>query len=156
MKVQKRRNCLTFSCGQRLDALLHRGVRRHLANDRFIELSKFFVLGHGGARVMGWPMLHLRLLIAVALLQAIAVLPSTAGKRVALVIGNSDYALAPLSNPKNDADDLAAKLELLRNEPDLAPRMGESGRKWLEEELGPDRHYERLMDLYTSVTGSSK
>ena len=36
-----------------------------------------------------------------------------AGNRVALVIGNSDYALAPLENPKNDADDVAAVLKRL-------------------------------------------
>ncbi len=55
-----------------------------------------------------------------------------------------------------DSEDLADKLELLRNQPDLAQRMGESGRKWLEEEFGPDQHYQRLMDLYESVTGSTK
>ena len=37
-----------------------------------------------------------------------------AGNRVALVIGNSDYALAPLENPKNDADDVAAVLKRLQ------------------------------------------
>jgi formylglycine-generating enzyme required for sulfatase activity len=36
-----------------------------------------------------------------------------AGKRVALVIGNSAYALAPLENPRNDADDIAAALKRL-------------------------------------------
>jgi uncharacterized caspase-like protein len=34
-------------------------------------------------------------------------------KRVALVIGNSDYALAPLDTPKNDADDITAALQRL-------------------------------------------
>ena len=33
-----------------------------------------------------------------------------ADNRVALVIGNSNYAVAPLENPKNDADDVAAAL----------------------------------------------
>ena len=37
-----------------------------------------------------------------------------AEKRVALVIGNSTYALAPLTNPKNDADDVAAALKRLK------------------------------------------
>jgi len=36
-----------------------------------------------------------------------------AEKRVALVVGNSAYALAPLTNPRNDADDLAAALRRL-------------------------------------------
>ena len=39
-----------------------------------------------------------------------------AEKRVALVIGNSAYALAPLGNPKNDAHDLAAALKRLEFE----------------------------------------
>ena len=34
-------------------------------------------------------------------------------RRVALVIGNSDYAIAPLDNPKNDADDVSAALQRL-------------------------------------------
>src|SRR5258706_9434357 len=37
-----------------------------------------------------------------------------AEKRVALVIGNSDYNLAPLTNPANDADDLVMALKRLR------------------------------------------
>jgi WD40 repeat protein len=89
----------------------HHRIRRHLANRIIIELSKFSVLGHGGARVMGWPMLHLRLLIAVALFQAILVLPSTAERRIALVIGNSAYLNAgALANPVNDATDTAQVL----------------------------------------------
>ncbi len=37
-----------------------------------------------------------------------------AEKRVALVIGNSNYTLAPLTSPKNDADDVAAALRRLQ------------------------------------------
>ena len=37
-----------------------------------------------------------------------------AGKRVALVIGNSAYPKAPLTNPKNDAEDVAAALRRLQ------------------------------------------
>src|SRR5262249_20849785 len=36
-----------------------------------------------------------------------------ADKRVALVIGNSKYQLAPLPNPTNDADDIASALQRL-------------------------------------------
>jgi uncharacterized caspase-like protein len=39
-----------------------------------------------------------------------------AEKRVALVIGNSEYALGPLKNPVNDADDLAEALKRLHFE----------------------------------------
>jgi formylglycine-generating enzyme required for sulfatase activity/uncharacterized caspase-like protein len=37
-----------------------------------------------------------------------------AEKRVALVIGNASYSLAPLENPRNDADDVAAALKRLQ------------------------------------------
>ena len=39
-----------------------------------------------------------------------------AEKRVALVIGNSNYLLAPLTNPANDADDITAALQRLQFE----------------------------------------
>jgi formylglycine-generating enzyme required for sulfatase activity len=57
-------------------------------------------------------MLHVvaRILAPVVLLLC-TTLDTLAAKRVALVIGNSAYALAPLSNPKNDADDVAAALQ---------------------------------------------
>ena len=40
--------------------------------------------------------------------------PALADKRVALVVGNSAYSFAPLSNPLNDASDIAAALRRLR------------------------------------------
>jgi uncharacterized caspase-like protein len=39
-----------------------------------------------------------------------------AAKRVALVIGNSNYRIGQLTNPKNDAEDVAAVLERLNFE----------------------------------------
>jgi uncharacterized caspase-like protein len=59
------------------------------------------------------------LLVAVAVVCAIA--PSTSeaqeGKRIALVIGNSAYQnLSGLTNPNNDATDIAAKLKSLKFE----------------------------------------
>lgn len=53
-----------------------------------------------------------RLLSVLILL--LAAQSAFAEKRVALVIGNSDYALAPLTNPMNDADDLTAALQRLQ------------------------------------------
>jgi uncharacterized caspase-like protein len=54
------------------------------------------------------------LLVAFALALAIAPLHAHAEKRVALVIGNSAYAHVPqLANPKNDAADMADKLEAM-------------------------------------------
>jgi formylglycine-generating enzyme required for sulfatase activity len=38
---------------------------------------------------------------------------SSAGRRVALVVGNRDYRVRPLTNPLNDADDMAAALRQL-------------------------------------------
>jgi formylglycine-generating enzyme required for sulfatase activity len=51
-------------------------------------------------------------LVLAALLPAAAP-AATAEKRLALVIGNGKYPSAPLSNPANDAEDMAAVLEKL-------------------------------------------
>jgi hypothetical protein len=56
-------------------------------------------------------MLRFRFLIAVLLMQALAVVPAAAGKRIALVIGNAAYTQAgALTNPVNDAADIAKAL----------------------------------------------
>ncbi len=53
-----------------------------------------------------------RILLAVLLMPAIFSLPAAAEKRVALVIGNSNYAQVPaLSNPVNDANDISSALK---------------------------------------------
>ena len=53
----------------------------------------------------------MRYLLAVLLMIAATVTPALAEKRVALVIGNSNYSLlSPLSNPKNDAALMAGTL----------------------------------------------
>ena len=57
-----------------------------------------------------------RAVIGIAILLLCAPRDALAGKRVALVIGNSDYALATLTNPRNDADDVAAALQRLQFE----------------------------------------
>ncbi len=51
--------------------------------------------------------------IVVLLLLVFVSAPALAAQRVALVIGNSRYASAPLKNPVNDASDMAAKLREL-------------------------------------------
>lgn len=48
-------------------------------------------------------------------------------KRVALVIGNSNYPQAPLTNPVNDATDMAAKLRLLGFDVTLQTNLSHSG-----------------------------
>lgn len=56
----------------------------------------------------------LRALCCALVLSILAITPAAATKRVALVIGNGDYAhTGTLSNPKNDAADIAVKLEAL-------------------------------------------
>ena len=55
--------------------------------------------------------MHIRLAILVWTILAAALTPALAEKRVALVIGNSDYQnVAPLTNPANDAAAIAAIL----------------------------------------------
>ncbi len=56
-----------------------------------------------------------RIVIAVSIVAG-AAHAALAEKRVALVVGNSAYVLAPLENPRNDADDVSAALKRLRFE----------------------------------------
>ena len=56
----------------------------------------------------------IRMALCALVLALLATLPAQAGKRVALVMGNSAYINAPaLPNPRNDAEDMAAALEKL-------------------------------------------
>lgn len=55
----------------------------------------------------------LTLLALVAAIHAGAMTAPTSGNKYALIIGNSDYAEAPLKNPVNDANDIAATLQEL-------------------------------------------
>jgi uncharacterized caspase-like protein len=62
--------------------------------------------------------------------QAVAAAPSSQnlGRRVALIIGNSDYKAMPtLQNPKNDAADIAAALKNLGFETVLATDLDRTG-----------------------------
>jgi uncharacterized caspase-like protein len=53
-----------------------------------------------------------RILLAILLMPVILSLPAAAEKRVALIIGNSNYAQVPaLPNPVNDANDIASALK---------------------------------------------
>jgi len=49
--------------------------------------------------------------------------------------------------PKN-VEDLRAKISQLVNNPAEIERMGRNARRFVEDELNPDKHYERLMQIY--------
>lgn len=72
---------------------------------------------------------YLKVLTAlVASLVGIFVSPADAGNRIALVIGNSNYENTPaLSNPVNDADDLAAALRRVGFDVDLERNLTKQG-----------------------------
>jgi glycosyltransferase involved in cell wall biosynthesis len=55
-----------------------------------------------------------------------------------------------LFNP-GDAEDLAKKIKLLWNDPDLRVRLGENGRKKLETQYSPEVYYRKLMAVYEQV-----
>ncbi|NOQ15881.1 MAG: hypothetical protein GQ581_02370 [Methyloprofundus sp.] len=63
-------------------------------------------------------------------------IPSVTMNRTALVLGNSDYKLMPLSNPKNDATDIAAKLKSLGFQVILATDKNKKEVKNLIREFG--------------------
>lgn len=56
----------------------------------------------------------LRLFGAICLIVGLWLTPASAERRIALVVGNSDYQhVGKLANPRNDAEDLSRHLELL-------------------------------------------
>jgi hypothetical protein len=57
-------------------------------------------------------------------------------KRYALIIGNSDYKIGPLRNPKNDANDMAASLKSLGFEVSLHINQGQEDMKRSIREFG--------------------
>jgi glycosyltransferase involved in cell wall biosynthesis len=50
-----------------------------------------------------------------------------------------------------NAEDLASKLRELRADRDLARKLGRQARAFFDERNDPDRHYERLMEIYERV-----
>lgn len=54
-----------------------------------------------------------------------------------------------------DADQLAACVRVLVEEPEVGRRWGESGRARAEREFAPEAHYDRLMELYRKVLGAA-
>jgi glycosyltransferase involved in cell wall biosynthesis len=67
---------------------------------------------------------------------------------VSVVVRDGENGL--LFEPGNAAD-LAAKLDALAADPDRARRMGLAGRRLVEEEHSPERHYEALMKAFDAA-----
>ncbi|HRD77334.1 MAG TPA: caspase family protein, partial [Hyphomicrobiaceae bacterium] len=65
-----------------------------------------------------------RVLAAVLVALLVAAPAHAQGKRVALVIGNSAYAVGPLANPGNDADAIATALKALDFDVTLQKNLG--------------------------------
>jgi glycosyltransferase involved in cell wall biosynthesis len=67
---------------------------------------------------------------------------------VSVVVRDGENGL--LFEPGNAAD-LAAKLDALAADPDRARRMGLAGRRLVEEEHSPERHYKALMKAFDAA-----
>lgn len=50
-----------------------------------------------------------------------------------------------------NALDLRAKIQMLLNDPEKLNEMGKNARKFLEDKLNPENHYEKLMAIYQKV-----
>ena len=87
---------------------------------------------------------HALLGVVAIMLVLWTVSPAAAAKRVALVVGNSDYRYTTgLRNPRNDANDMAAALQ----------RLGFSVISGMD--LGVDGFYDRLARFRDATQGSS-
>jgi len=65
------------------------------------------------------------------------------GVRTVVHDGETGLLAAP-----GDAADLAAKLDALAREPDTAKRMGQAARRFVEEQHSPEKHCERLTEVF--------
>jgi uncharacterized caspase-like protein len=88
---------------------------------------------------------HFYQVILVFWLMAAAASPAVAAKKVALVIGNSNYASSPLANPVNDAADMDRVLKQLgfsvilktdAGRRDMMDALNEFGRSLVRSEIG--------------------
>ena len=86
------------------------------------------------------------LLFGLALLQADA--HSATGDKIALVIGNSDYAFSPLKNPSNDAADMGAALEALGFEVNVLLNANQTAMKRAIDEFGRKLDRDRGTGLF--------
>lgn len=74
--------------------------------------------------------------LAILLCLLLSPITYATSARTALVIGNSDYALMPLSNPENDAEDIASKLKTLGFEVLFEKNQSKAETKALIREFG--------------------
>jgi len=61
-----------------------------------------------------------------------------------------DYETGLTFEPWN-ADDLYSKLKYLEEHPDEAVAWGKKGKKFVEQELNAEKHYQRLMEIYAKA-----
>lgn len=61
-----------------------------------------------------------------------------------------------LTFESGNARELASVISELISNPRRCAEMGKHARRWVEEELNPGKHYERLMDIYRKAIGNKK
>jgi len=78
----------------------------------------------------------MKYLFSIILYTLLTSVTFAASPRTALIIGNSSYALMPLTNPENDAEDIAEKLKTLGFEVIFAKNKSKSEMKALIRQFG--------------------
>lgn len=86
-----------------------------------------------------------------AVLESAAVGTPIVGSRIGTLATLISAGETGLLFDTGSSSDLQAKLELLLASPDMAIRMGQQARRWLETKYTPDAHYEALMKIYALV-----
>jgi len=80
----------------------------------------------------------MKYILSILLYSLLTSITLAASPRTALVIGNSQYALMPLTNPENDAEDIAKKLKTLGFEVIFATNKSKSEMKALIRQFGSE------------------
>jgi len=78
----------------------------------------------------------MKYLLSILLYTFLSSITFAASPRTALIIGNSEYSLMPLTNPENDAEDIAEKLKALDFEVIFAKNKSKSEMKSLIRQFG--------------------
>ncbi len=79
-----------------------------------------------------------------------AVIGSRTGGIPELVIDNETGLTFEMGN----SDELSQKISHLLKNPEIALRLGENARSFVKQELNPEKHYEKLMEVYMKLIPS--
>ena len=84
---------------------------------------------------------------AEAMLAGVAVVGVNTGATPEII----QHGVTGLVVPHGDAEQMAGAILKLLREPEAARRMAEAGRRWVQTECNPQRHAEKVAQVYETM-----